>query len=351
MSELPLPGLRATEPIGFLAAIGLLRVCTQRKSLGLVKLGWSDDAGWPAVLHTDRECDRDGLIDDLLAHMRGRSAASAFNGRADPPRVNRSAPWLSPNHWDDIKVPCDDYRSLLATARVTTDERNREAADFLSALGSELIAVGGKDAVKPSALHMTSGNQAFLETARELGLSLDAAEPSHRKASCPPDEAFQEAVFDARSEGTRGWHAADEFSAIGYDPAREAVYALVATAPTTAGPRSTRAAVWLAVEALPLFPSLPVGRRLRTRGFDIRSTAFRWAVWEESLSLNAVRTIVGSRDANEMRPVVGRLRRLGIRAVMESARVTIGQGYGQFRPAVRVREQESENTQPSTEHS
>jgi hypothetical protein len=291
------------------------------------------------VLHTEHECDQEQLIEDLLAHMRGRSGASAFNARADPPCNGRTACWLSPNEWDDIKVPLSDYRNLLVAVRAATDKHNREAADFLSALGSELISVGGKDAVKPSALHMTSGNQAFLESARDLGRSLDPDEPVHRKASCLPADAFREAVFDQRLEGPPGWWANDAFSAMGYDPTREAVYALVATAPTAIGPRSTRAAVWLAVEALPLFPSLPVGVRLQTRGFDRRTTAFRWAVWDGGLSVDAVRTLLGNREVSQSDPVAGRLRRFGIRALMESARVTIGQGYGQLRPAVRVGEE------------
>lgn len=332
MSELALPGLRASEPIGFLAALGLLRVVTGRGTFGAAKLGWSDDSAWPAVLSTEHACDPDRLLDDLLAHMTGRAAAPAFSARPD------AAQEPIPDPWADVKVPLDDYRTRLVAVRATADRTTREAADFLAALGCESVSVGGKDAVKPSALHMTSGNQKFLTTCQDIAGSLDPGAALPSEASCPPAEAFREAVFDRRTDGPPGWRAADRMSAMGFDAAREAVYALVADAPGPAGPRSTRAAVWLAVEGLSLFPSLPAGGRLHTRGFDPRATAFRWPVWDGLLRLGAVRTLVGGREVVQPKPEARRLRQLGIRAVMESARVTIGQGYGQLRPAVRVGE-------------
>lgn len=101
--------------------------------------------------------------------------------------------------------------------------------------------------------------------------------------------------------------------------------------------RSTRAAVWLAIEAFPLFPVLPVRGRLHTRAFDRRATKFRWPIWDGTLTTEAIRTALGVPEVFDDDAPVEALRRLAIRAVLESERVTIGQGYGQLRPAVRVR--------------
>lgn len=328
MTTLSLPGLKGSEPIGFLAALGLLRVLSCRGSFGNVRLAWADDAASSAVLHAERECDEGRLIADLLEHMRGRAALPVFAG------VMPSGAMIGGKAWDDVKVPLADFATMLRGVRAG----GRESADFYAALGTELVKVGNKDAVKPSALHMTSGQQAFLELLRELARSLDADEPDHPDASSAPADAFREAVFARTVEGETGWRAADKFSSMGLDPAREAVYALTATAPTKTGARSTRAAVWLAVEALPLFPVAPIRGRLHTRGFGRRdeTTTFRWPLWDRALSVDAVRTAVGVPGIVDDHSPEG-LSALGIRAVMESERITIGQGYGQLRPAVRVR--------------
>jgi hypothetical protein len=333
MTALPLRGLKGTEPIGYLAALGLLRVLSKRNSLGFVKLSWSDDSVWSAILHTENACDDQLLIDELLGHMRGRAAFPVFAGVEPACDTSTEA-----QPWRDVKVSCKQFADMLRAVRLVADVNDREAADFYSAFGSELIPLNNKDVVKPSALHMTSGNQAFLESTRELARSLDACAPPHSKSAVQPEEAFREALFDRRSDGTQGWQAADEFSSMGFDAAREAIYALTATAPTSTGPRSTRGAVWLAIEAIPLFPTLPAGRHLHTRGFtsDRRTTTFRWPIWNGNLSIDCVRTALALPEVLDEDITIERLQQLAIRAVMQSERVSIGQGYGQLRPAVRV---------------
>jgi len=320
MNELILPGLRASEPIGFLAALGTLRLVAGIKALGDVRLGWSDQSGWPARLTSDKAIDSGRLIDSLLNHMRGRHRAPMFSGCVTPGQ----------EPWQDVKVPTAEFAELLRRVRVEASLDCREPADLFTALGSELTTISNRDVVKPSGLHMTSGQQAFLSTLRELASSLDPDEQLPRWAAGPPDMAFLEAVFAEPN----GWRAADAFSAMGLDPNREAVYALSASAPTDVGARCTRAGVWLAVEAVPFFPCLPYHQRLRTRGYDRRTMQFRWPIWDSELSTDGVRTVLGI-DLNDDENL-DRARQFGIRAVMQSDRITIGQGYGQFRPAVRV---------------
>jgi hypothetical protein len=321
VSDITLPGLKGNEPIGFLAALGLLRVCCTRPGLGSPKLGWEAEGGRAALLVTESDCDSDRLIDELLAHMRDRHTWPSFSGRAPDGSV------VGSDDWDDIKVEPRLFADLLCVTRPYA-WKDRQAADFLSALGSEVVSAQNSDLLKPSALHMTSGQQKFLETIRSLAASLD---PSRRQARGiqGAGDAFREALFE-------DWQYRDAFSSLGYDPITEAIYSLTAAAPTDTGPRSTRAAVWLAVEALPLFPCFPVARRLHTRGFDQTASRFRWPAWKQPVGLPAVRTLLGLQDLYATKLEPARLRAYGITAVFGCDRVTIGKGYGQLRPGRRL---------------
>jgi hypothetical protein len=323
MSEILLSGLKSGEPIGFLAGIGLLRICSRREELGHVKLSWQQPEGAAGDLVTNADCKPDRLVEEVLGHMRARYQLPVLSGR---PAADIT---VGDGDWDDVKVDPDLFASLLRAARLHVNLHDRESTDFLAALGSELVAARSTSDLRPSALHMTSGNQKFLKLLRELARSLDAADSTCKEASCPAADAFREALFGE-------WQYADQFSSLGYDPATEAIYALSDAAPADAKPWSTRAAVWLAVEAIPLFPCFPVGGRLYTRGFDQSGTRFRWPVWNAPLSLSAIRTLLGlpALSAPELAPIT--LGSYGISAVFEAERVTIGKGYGQFRPGIRV---------------
>lgn len=347
MSTLLLAGLRATEPIGFLAAVGLLRVIDGRGMFGRVRLGWSDAPGWPAELLTERDCGDADLVADLLAHMGGRANFPAFSGwtpagelvgaadkPADEPAEGDDVE-VEKGRWKDVKVGPTLFRDWLVRTRPAATPADRESSDFLAAFGSELVTATSSGELKPTALHMTSGNQSFLKIVREIAASLDPAARPHPEASGSAADAFLEAVFDRPD----GWRGADRLTSMRFDSDREAIYALSAAAPGPAGPRSNRAAVWLAVESLPVFPCAPSpGRalRLHTRGFDRDLSVFRWPVWLGHWSVRAVRTALGLRSVHDGRPGQ-ELRSLGVWAVMESARSTSAKGYGQLRPATRLR--------------
>ena len=323
MSILQLPGLKGSEPIGFLAATGLLRVLAGRRTFGEVKLAWADDSAWSAVLHTEKECDEEQLVSDLLGHLKGRANFPVFSGRGPDGAA------IGGTEWNDFKVEPDSFRTWLIATRSATAQGDREGADFLSAFGSELITARSSGDLKPSALHMTSARQQFLESCRKLSTSLEPSTNSSGKLGSA-SAAFQETLFGP-------WQYADEFSALGLDPNTEAIYALEASAPGDGKPVSTRAGVWLAIEAMPMFSVVPVKGRLHTRAFDRPATTFRWPIWDEVLTIDGIRTALGLAELFDPKVTTKMLDRFAIRAIMESERVTIGQGYGQLRPASRVR--------------
>ena len=67
MTSLPLPALDGQKPLGFLAALGVLRLVTEHTAHP-ARLAWSPhDAA--AVLH-DAHTDVDALVSDLTDHAR-----------------------------------------------------------------------------------------------------------------------------------------------------------------------------------------------------------------------------------------------------------------------------------------
>src|SRR5262249_11474798 len=97
MATIPLTGLKGGEPIGFLAAVGLLRVLSGRTRFSGAKLGWEPDGDWSALLMTESAEDNvERVMDELLEHMKGRSRFPTFSGQGpDPAYVpDRSEPWL-----------------------------------------------------------------------------------------------------------------------------------------------------------------------------------------------------------------------------------------------------------------
>jgi hypothetical protein len=297
-----------------MAAFGLLRVCSQIAALGEVHLFWKMKTDWTAVLTTRQEITKDALIDLLADRQRGRSGQD----------------FLSWN--DDIKVPPLEFAGHLRAMMEEADSTCREQADFFAAYGSELVTARSTDDVKPTAFHMTAGQQQFLKGARELALSLDPDRPRRARETL---EQVRDNVRQAFSEALFGpWRYRDSYHSLGWDPSREALHALSAIAPTKSGATSVRAAVWLAFESLPLFPCMANRKKLVTRGFDLDNKAFYWPVWDVPVTIDTLRSLLATSalvDDNEMR---GELSARGVKAVFRSARTVDANGRGIFRDAV-----------------
>jgi hypothetical protein len=86
-----------------------------------------------------------------------------------------------------------------------------------------------------------------------------------------------------------------------------------------------RGANRLAIEALPLFPTAPMGRRVRTTAFreGESGTEIRWPIWTDPLELSSIASLLASRNP-ELRP--------GVAQVFRAVRFTEGK-YRNFSPS------------------
>lgn len=317
MAEIPLTGLIGSHPLGAMSAFGLLRVVSQVPEFYCPRLRWHLREDWTAALHTDNCVDAKKFREQLLAALVARQ------------RTRAAADYLT---WgDDIKVEPTVLAQLLneKTNELTFGER--DSVSFWAVLGSEM-ARQNNGKVKPTAFHMTAGQQKFLKAVRELAVSLNPSRTPGRQETAEQIEAeirqaFARALFDP-------WSRQDQLHSLGWDPATEALHALSDMAPTDAGATCERAAVWLAFESLPLFPCAPSGRRLVTRGFDEDSDYFSWPIWESPITVGTLSSLLGLAELAAPKPDIGELAHRGVVAVYRSVCQRDANGRGTFRHAI-----------------
>ena len=99
------------------------------------------------------------------------------------------------------------------------------------------------------------------------------------------------------------WRYGDDEHPLGWDPQFQRVHALRNKAPTNDNKkRSVLSVVFLASQALPLFPCFAVDGRLRTTGFhrEDGENWFVWPIWQEPITLDTLRSLLVQR-VNDLR--------------------------------------------------
>ena len=293
-----LTGMPISSPIGFMAALGLLRVCAQDCGRD-VRLSWSLGH---ARLHG---LTVGSLVQLLTDHMSGRSKAPEFNFEVSDEKGKRG-PVM---HLRSI-VPAD-YRAAVAAFR-----GNDRALGFLAGFATDAV-VNDKGFVARNKLDLSSGQQKLASEFRVLAASLD---PALRRPKVALSTRIDRALFGGPYE---------EQHTFGWDPASLMTHAHLSAAPTDSVTPGQPMIVWLAVEALPLHPVVPVGpRRARTVGFA-GTHAYIWPQWAEPLTISEVARL-------RQRPVESLEQLPGVSAVWASAVTNVGK-YGFLRPGARTR--------------
>jgi hypothetical protein len=309
--RLMLTGLKGSHPLSALAAFGLLRCLSEASEFGTPRLHWELHDDWLAVLTTQPPVKRYELVDFLIRWTKSRARSFEFA-------------WA-----DKIGVEPNQF---VTKAREFIDKitpKDRSVADFFAAFGCELIVSRGGKLIR-TALDMTDGQQGLMKSVRELADSL----VSEGRRETNGRKSFEEAVFGP-------WRYEDTDHALGWDPSMESLYALRANDPQirkNQKKRSVRSAIYLAVEALPLFPCAPVGKRLVTRGFnevgqreqdEMKDTvAFSWPVWNGPLCVEEIRSLLALKTLTLESPPLNELRARGIAEVFRSHKVKTGGEQG-----------------------
>lgn len=257
---LELTALRVMQPVGFMAAVGLLRIAR-----AAVRLGWRADTQTAFI----EGIERDALLDHLVGHMRGRSASPELQLADDVRKVSRA-----------------NYRAACAAI----------AADSVQWVRSWWREDG--DDVVPTDLCFTSGQQRYIRMARDLAAELEPGDDP--KATARTRTRFEEALFGP-------WRYEDRVHSWGWDPATLRLGALTPEAPTAMKTEGVAGAYWLAWESQPLFPCV---HGQGTLGFEHRPRAWTWASWAEPLDVEAVRALL--RQPDEAMALGGRRFRAGV---------------------------------------
>lgn len=297
-----LAGLDGSNPLGFLAALGMFRLLGRS-----FRMRWVQHGGtWvPAVISSGGEpVDEQSLLDRLHQSLAGELAAH-------PAQL-----------LEHLAVEFNDARRhLLAEHVKTAGGDDRIAVDWLAALASDFAAPEAVNQLQTARRDYFLGNIAevisrttLVHLRRALFQPWDYADPLDK----------QSLHLDPR-EDRRHAHQWNQPSG---DPDRKKFGGMLG-------------ANRLALEAIPLFTSLPERGSLRTTGFTgNRSTDTRWTwpIWDVELSLPVLPSLLTLRllqKADIVAEDVADLRALGVVAVFRTRRILVGKTPN-FTPARRI---------------
>ncbi len=369
-SSFEMTGLDGANPLGFLAALGAM-ASLYESGLARPTLRWKRAFRWVPVLEGVKASSRDDLAASLAEALRGNPVTDEAEERLKAKkREMEEAKTAVKKKREDIgrrKLKGDqrkeveeseldplwkvyeekrlEYRAALAQALprrelglgkriedstraefkeyaceliATASLKDRAPLDFLAAFGSDAILDKNGAHIQPTPFSFVSGsgNQFFLDTARELISRVNA-------------RRIYETIFEP-------WDYRDIRLSMRWDPIEDRRYALMDRDPTSSGneARTMWMANLLAYRSLMLFATAPAGARLGTTGWCERRDRtggakrqfFTWPIWEFPASLNVVQSLLQLRELVAPKPSRQELEERGIAEVYRVERIEWGSG-------------------------
>ena len=292
-----LTGLEGTNPLGFLAALGVQILFDFEEHQP--KLWWSDDVIPHAVVDPEFDIDR---ITEQAFH--------AFSQWLKSPAIN---PGFYTKADDTAKFSPGELREYLRKTR-SCQPGNRLA----SALVAEGSLDGAGKVAKPSDLYFTAGQLKFLKIVRDILTGADS---------------------DMLVNGLIGpWSYSSPLSSLGWDTTDDRIYALAASNPAKDKKLTNPGAEALAILGLSRHPVFGGQDRTLTLGCAgpwRRGGTYTWPLWTRPATPTTVRSLLAQATGGEEK-IAERSRwypAWGISMVMRSTiRRSDQGGYGTFGP-------------------
>ena len=362
-----LVGLDGGNPLGMLAALGVLQVLEWEKGPEHARMRWvrsESDGHWFPVVSGVDEGDLVELLDHHFEGLRqplgGVEAARvrAALGRLEQEylekkaklkttversertkalatakkeheaasgllelelaAIERAAAKTGPFHrfHPVIKVPPADYRSL-AEARIQAAAQAASDVNLcmLASFASDGVTETKENVVTvtPTRFSLSSGSKQVLKDFCKLLVE-------------SPRAAVRQALL------VHPWPLATQATSLRWDPREMRSKAYMAAAPEDTPVFLEPAAYCLALLGLGMLPSFPRNRGLRTAGFGWRDDAWTWCLWEDPLQAPTLRTLLGGSELATESPSGGWRRARGVSQVFRCRRVLLDKNL-YFSPA------------------
>lgn len=303
-----LPGLDGTNPLGFLAALGVLRVLSLQKHG--VKLSWRLSGGtWrPELFGIEKP------LADLGAEL--HTAMQKLDHSAWS--IDKELPFLASR-----------LRGHAEKSVANSSQLNRMSADTLAAFGAECCRE--KKKVKKEEIEI------FKDTAFRLVRSGDNQHnglleyATFTLANCSAMQLQKSLASD--------WLYCDEKKSFRWDPAEDRGYALQWGNPSDDGALTERGANCLALVGMACFPVIPVKGQGETTGFGLKEpkqASLTWPIWNYPINLNVVCSLLTLSELQRKQPDRVELASLGVAAAYRCDRVMTSTYYANFTPSQRV---------------
>ena len=299
-------GLDATNPLGFLAAVGLLKVLDHNRGESQVRptLRFADGSTSCAAIETPLSMD--AIIDTVLSDAAEQGNCAALRLAYD--KEGMPVDCTSAGAIRDLKPAPSHAREFLQSV-ATGDRRTAGmAAGFFSELAQD-----NNNKTKPSALHFTAGQQTFLSMVEDLRSGITAAD-CHEALAGP-------------------WCSTSTLPSLSWDSSATRLYALRSVNPSLEKRGSVPAANWLSLQSMSFFPVAVKRQRLSTTCVvgGWKDSVFSWPTWRVPLAAPAVASLLRS----DFKALTAQGRAAaGLTQVFTSRIVRSDQGgYGSFTPA------------------
>lgn len=334
MTRTVLRGFNGSNPLGFMASVGLLRLLNAQDTLA--RLGFTQDGAF----HASIECNP--TLDDILGIVAKdvEEAANLHPWRLEYEKREKKGIKLVA----DLKAPPEQFSKFLNSSIDDWLAGRPEQAEYAAAYGTD-VARDNNGNTKPTAFHFTAANQQFL----------GAVEETRGKIT---REWIEESLNDRNGKIKPGMN-------LRWDPDAERCRALMGVNPTADRTTVNAPLEWLAFRALPAFLCVPVGDRIVTCGVTGRrqdELRFHWPLWSCGASYATVRTLLPltagwveqeerlqcmietqschgrnarslSRLQSDLERLLGERRRRDVFAICTSEIRRTAQGFGSFGPA------------------